>query len=191
MPLEQGPDDRLTRTQARKSRPVRWGYLQQSVARQGVVTSRLVVYPSDSSDDDRSWAHRFHGFAPVALGGGTLFWLALIVLGLSPESSAIALAGLIVPVGMYLWWRARPVRRHTVVVWSSRLSLWPHPDDERREDVLTTLSTVMQSACDDLRRGVITRQTFDRTWVGVHMEAALEKSTDRVPRFRRPALYKR
>lgn len=187
MPLEQAPDDRLTRTQARKSRPIQWGYLQQAVARHGVVTSRLVVYPPDTSDSERLWAHRFYGFAPIALGGGTLSWLLLIALGVSPEMSAVALVGLFAPVGIYLWRRARPVRGRGISLWSNRLGLWPQPDDERREEMLTTFSSVMQTACDDLRRGQITRITFERIWVSVYTDALLADVADRAPTSRSDA----
>lgn len=173
MPLEEGPDDRPTHTQARKARPVRWGYLQQAVARHGVVTSRLVVYPPGTSDSARMWAYRFYGFAPIALGGGTLCWLFLIALGVSPETSAVALACLISPAGVYLWQRARPVRGRTISIWSNRLGLWPHADDERREEMLTRFASAMQTACDDMQRGLITRDAFERIWASVYTDAIL------------------
>ncbi|WP_311259812.1 DUF6611 family protein [Microbacterium sp. WCS2018Hpa-9] len=187
MPLEQAPDARLTHTQARKSRPVRWGYLQQTVARHGIVTSRLVVCPPDTSDGERRWAHRFSCFAPSALGGGTVCWLLLIALGASPEMSAIVLVALIAPVGIYLWRRARPVRGRTIALWSSRSGLCPHPDDEKREEALAVLSSVMQAACDDLRRGVMTTDAFERIWVSVYMDALLADVAVGAPAARRDA----
>lgn len=179
MPLEEPPDDRLTHTQARKSHPVRWGFLQQAVARHGVVTSRLVVYPPDTSDHERLWADRLHGFAPLALGGGTLCWLLLIALGVSPETSAIAIVCLLSPAGIYLWRKARSVRSREVSVWANRLGLCPHPDDERREAVITRLSSVMQAACDDVRRGLITREAFERVWISVYMDAVCVAAAQR------------
>lgn len=178
MPLEQAPEDRLTRTQGRKSRPVRWGHLQQAVARHGVVTTRLVVYPPDASDAERLWAHRFHDFAPIAVGAGTTSWLLLIALGASPEFSALAIVCLIAPIGIQLWRRTRPLRRRMVSLWSTRVGLQPHPDDERREEMLTMYSSVMQTACDDLRRGLITGETFTRVWASVYTDARLAQSAD-------------
>lgn len=169
----------MTHTQARRSRPVRWGYLQQTVARHGVATSRLVVYPPNSSETERRWAQRFYGFAPIALGGGTSCWLLLIALGVSPEVSAIALLSIIAPVGSYLWWRSSQLRSRTIVLWSNRSGLWPHPDDEEREQTLTTLSSVMQAACADARRGAITGEAFERIWISVYVDAGRARSARR------------
>ena len=178
MPLEQAPDDRLTRTQGRKSRPVRWGHLQQAVARHGVVTTRLVVYPPDASDAERRWAHRLHGFAPIAVGAGTSCWLLLIALGVSPEHSAVTLLCLIAPVGIHLWRRARAVRSRTISLWSNRAGFRSDPADERREEMLALYSSVMENACDDLRRGLITRETFERIWASVYADARRARFAD-------------
>lgn len=179
MPLEQAPEDRLTRTQGRKARPIQWGSLQQAVARHGIVTSRLVIYPPDASDRDRLWAHRFHGFPPIALGGGTACWLLLIALGMSPETSAVLLAVLIAPIGISLWRRARPLHARTISLRSSRSGMWAHPDDERREEMLSKLSSVMEGACDDMRRGLITVETFESIWARVYGDALLADARDR------------
>lgn len=179
MPLEQAPDDRLTHTQARKSRPIAWGSLQQTVARHGIVTSRLIVYPPDASERDRLRAHRFRNFTPIALGAGTVCWLLLIAAGASPEASAVVLLALIAPVGIALWRGSRPLRSRTISLWSNRSGLWPHPDDERREEMLTELSSVMQAACDDMRSGRITGDAFSHIWDRVYQDALIADSADR------------
>ena len=178
MPLEQAPEDRLTRTQGRKARPVRWGHLQQAVARHGVVTTRLVVYPPDASDAERLRAHRLHVFAPIAVGAGTSGWLFLIALGVSPEHSALALICLIAPLGIRLSRRARPLRSRVISLWSSRVGFRSDPEDERREEMLALYSSVMETACDDLRRGLITRETFERIWASVYADARRARSAD-------------
>lgn len=57
--------------------------------------------------------------------------------------------------------------------------MWAHPDDERREEMLSRLSSVMEGACDDMRRGLITVETFESIWARVYGDALLADARDR------------
>lgn len=167
-------------SRSRLPRPVRWGYVYHAVARQGVGTSRLVVYPPVSSERERFWARLASAFAPVGLSVGMLVWLLLIAAGASPEESALGIVLLGVSAGVFLWWKARPLRGRVATAWSSRFVFWPRREDEDREEMITTLSLLMQQATEDLRHGKITRSVYDRVWMAVYEETyALSSGRDK------------
>lgn len=165
-----GPaDDRPQRSSgARLPRSVRWGYAYHVAARHGVGTSRLVVYSPVSSERERFWAWLSSAFAPTSLGVGVLVWILLVAAGASPEESAVWIVMVGVPTGVFLWWKARPLRGRVATAWSSRFMYWPGRDDEDREDMITTLTLLMQRATEDFRRGRITRSVYDRVWMAVY-----------------------
>ncbi len=45
--------------------------------------------------------------------------------------------------------------------------------------MLSTLSSVMEAACDDMRRGLITVETFESIWARVYGDALLADARDR------------
>lgn len=165
---------------SRLPRPVRWGSVCHTVARHGVGTSRLVVYSPVSSERERFWARLASAFVPAALSMGLLLWLVLIAVGASPEASAVGIVLVGVPTGVLFWWKARPLRGRVATAWSSRFVFWPHRDDEDREEMITTLSLLMQRATEDLRHGRITRSVYDRVWMAVYEEThALSPERDK------------
>lgn len=164
----------------RLPRPVRWGSVYHAVPRHGVGTSRLIVYSPVSSEHERFWARSASAFAPVSLSVGLLLWLLLVAIGASPEASAVGIVLVGVSTGAFLWWKARPLRGRVATAWSSRFVLWPHRDDEDREEKITTLSLLMERATQDLRHGRITRSVYDHVWMAVYEEThALSPGRDK------------
>ncbi|MGJ0203586.1 hypothetical protein NHL51_05420 [Leucobacter sp. gxy201] len=132
-----------------------------------------------SSERERFWARLASAFVPAALSMGLLLWLVLIAVGASPEVSAVGIVLVGVSAGVFLWWKARPLRGRVAMAWSSRFVFWPRRDDEDREEMITTLSLLMERATEDLRHGRITRSVYDRVWMAVYEEThALSPARD-------------
>ncbi len=171
MPLvRSGASDSTLGGGSKLPRPVRWGHVSHFVSRHGVRTSRLVVYSPVSSDRERFRAWLSGAFAPVGLGAGVVGWLLCVAAGLSPEGAAIGFAIVGTSIGVFLWWRARPLRGRVATAWSSRSVLRPSRDDDEREEMIMELSLLMQQATDDLRHGRIPRSVYERVWMAVYEE---------------------
>jgi len=160
----------MLRSGSKLPRPVCWGHVSYAVARHGVGTSRLVVYSPVSSDHERFWARLSGAFAPLRLSAGLLGWLLSLATGLSPEGSALGIAIVGIAIGVFLWWKARPLRGRVATAWSSRFLFRPSREDEVREEMITELSLLMQHATEELRHGRITRTLYERVWLAVYEE---------------------
>lgn len=86
------------------------------------------------------------------------------------EAAALGFAIVGSAIGVFLWWRARPLRGRVATVWSSRSVLRPSRDDDEREEMIMELSLLMQQATDDLRHGQISRSVYERVWMAVYEE---------------------
>ncbi|MCT1364098.1 MULTISPECIES: DUF6611 family protein [unclassified Microbacterium] len=153
-----------------RPRRVRWGYVYQSFARYGVVTTRIVVFSPVSSESERFWADSLRIFTPVAVAVATASWFILVSLGLAPEVSAFLLAVVVLGLGGWLWWKSRVLRGRVATAWASRTGLWTSSVEQAREEAISDLAELIQLASDRYRRGEIDESVFQRVWLAVYEE---------------------
>lgn len=153
-------------------RAPRWGHLSRSVSHYGTVACVLAIYPPDSSDAERRLAEANRLYAPLSFGGSVVAWVALCAVGAPPLLAAIALAVVLLPVGILLSRRSRGIRSQTITLSSSRSGLGDDTADERaRQRRLDTLAEALEDAAVACRQGVSDRAGFDRVWRAAYAHA--------------------
>lgn len=150
----------------------RWGYVSHAVGRYGASYSRLVVYPPNADERTRRFAEACRLFVPIAAGGGLVVGLLLAGVGAPLGASALLIAGVLLPVGGYLALRSAPVRRCSVMLWSSCFAFHPDARDAEREEGLLLFSRVLEGASRSLRRGEMSSASFYRVWQAIYDEVA-------------------
>lgn len=163
------------------ARVPRWGHLSRSVSHYSSVDCVLAIYPPDSSEADRRLAEVNRLYAPLSFGGSVVTWMALCAVGAPPLLAAVALAALLLPVGVVLSRRSRDIRRRTVTLSSTTSGLREDTAEEHtRQRRLDTLAEALGDASLACRQGIIDRDEFDRLWRAAYAHAAaITESTAR------------
>ncbi|WP_308122830.1 DUF6611 family protein [Microbacterium marinilacus] len=142
----------------------RWGYVSRSVGRYGAVSVRLVVYPPDSDPRDLLSADLFRFFVPCAVVLGLTGALALCAAGVPVGSAAAIVLAVLVPVGVFMGFRAAPVNRRAVSLWSCRSAFHVDRAALAAEQRAESLAHVLQSAAEDYRQGRSPHAVLQSEW---------------------------
>jgi hypothetical protein len=154
----------------RRHRP-RWGYLSRSVSRYGVISTTLVIYSPDTTERERRQAEISRCYAPTAVGAGVVAWVALVSAGLPPLVAAILLVALLVPGGVLLARRARPVRERAAALWSVDSAFRTEDEGGLRRRRLEALGESMQDSATAYMDGMIGFDRFQRVWRATYAHA--------------------
>lgn len=151
----------------------RWGHLSRSVSHYSSVDTVLAIYPPDSSDAERGLAEANRLYTPLSVGGSVVVWIVLCAVGVPPLLAAVALAAVLLPIGVALSRRSRDIRSRTVTLSSTTPGLRDGTAEERmRQRRLDTLAEALGDASLACRRGIIDRDEFDRLWRAAYVHAS-------------------
>lgn len=150
-----------------------WGYVLRSTGRYGSVTSHLVVYPPDTTDEARRWAHAARYAPPLGAAATTVGWLALLAAGAPPEVALLGVAAAVGAAWAAIGVLAAPVRRRSVAVWSCTSAIASDAAQDLTEMHILRLSATMKDAATARIRGELSPREFHDVWVQAYAEAAV------------------
>lgn len=157
----------------------RWGYITHATSRYGSHETELVVYPPDSSEQDRLWATSVHAYAPFAAGATVIAALAVVLAGVSPAHAFPVMIAVLAGGGVIVFAKTVTLRRRTRSIWVGVSAIHPDADRARLQAHLVELAETMTVAEDAVDDGRMSADDFARIWNEVFIEVtALEARHD-------------